>query len=56
MVHQPSKVTYEEFNNAVCVNSIYLVNTYEMPFVIFVGVANHMKLCQQQFGGIAFGI
>lgn len=42
LVDGRSHVAYKEFHDVVCFDSTYLVNKYDMPFVVFVGV-NHYR-------------
>ncbi|XP_021762983.1 protein FAR1-RELATED SEQUENCE 8-like [Chenopodium quinoa] len=36
-----SRAAYEEFGDVVCFDATYLTNSYELPFVNFVGVNHH---------------
>nr|XP_009623583.1 protein FAR-RED IMPAIRED RESPONSE 1-like [Nicotiana tomentosiformis] len=42
-VHSHSKVAYEEFHDVICLDTTYLVNRYNMPFALFVGVNQHRQ-------------
>lgn len=40
-VHPRSRAAYEEFNDAVSIDSTFLINRYKIPFVSIIGVNHH---------------
>ncbi|XP_009769143.2 protein FAR-RED IMPAIRED RESPONSE 1-like [Nicotiana sylvestris] len=42
-VHSHCKATYEQFHDAICFDTTYLVNRYNMPCASFVGINHHRQ-------------
>ncbi|XP_070005994.1 protein FAR1-RELATED SEQUENCE 2-like [Nicotiana tabacum] len=42
-VHSHSKGEYEEFHDVICIDTIYVMNRYNMSFASFVGVNQRMQ-------------
>nr|XP_016485380.1 PREDICTED: protein FAR-RED IMPAIRED RESPONSE 1-like [Nicotiana tabacum] len=42
-VHSHCKITYEKFYDAICFDTTYLMNRYNMPCATFVGINHHRQ-------------
>ncbi|XP_016484077.1 protein FAR-RED IMPAIRED RESPONSE 1-like [Nicotiana tabacum] len=42
-VHSHCKATYEQFHDAICFDTTYLVNRYNMPCATFIGINHHRQ-------------